>query len=529
MQETFRQFRLYLIGMWRRRWIGLAASWAITIVGSIYILTLPSQYESSTRIYVDTTSLLGPLLKGIAVESDIDNQVRVMQRTLLSRPNLRQVIRATDLDLEVSTPREMEQLIQELQRRTRVNIDKAGLFLVSFTDEDPELAKNIVQTLLTIFIESNLGASRTDIQRARRFIEDQIANYEKKLRESEQRIAQFRAENVEILGSTNYGGRLLNARSELESAQIDYSDAIVIRDKLREQLERTSRTVDLATSPQVIIGNQQVPSTLGRIRTIQMDLDGLLLRYTENHPDVIVARRQLARLLREYNREKSGESDLPSGLIGMSQIPNPVYDEIQIRFLGAERLTTQTERRLKRAQADMERLKQYASIAPSLDADLSDITREYDVIKRNYSELLARRESARISQAADSETDAVQFRIIEPPEVSFVAVGPNRPLYLLALMLCVVGAGTGVSFARSQLEETFFTSEQIEKVLGIVVLGTVTQVMNAQESAQRSLRNFGFIVATASLAVFFAGLYLVLILFGSGADGTELINLSSRS
>lgn len=515
--------------MWRRRWIGLATSWAAAIVGSIYILTLPNQYVSSTRIYVDTTSLLGPLLRGIAVEGDVDSQVRVMQQTLLSRPNLRQVIRATDLDLEVGTQREMENLIQRLQKRTRVNIDKTGLFLVSYTDEDPELARNIVQTLLTIFIESNLGASRTDIQTARRFIENQITKYEKKLRESEQHIAQFRADNVEILGSTNYGGRLIAARSELESSQIDYSDAVVIRDKLREQLERTPRTVNLETSPQVIIGNQQVPSTLGRIRTIQMDLDGLLLRYTEDHPDVIVARRQLARLLREYNREKSGESDLLLGLTGMSQIPNPVYDEIQIRFLGSERLTAQTERRLRRAQSDMERLKKYASIAPSLDADLADITREYGVIKENYSALLARRESARISQAADAETDAVRYRIIEPPEVPIIATGPNRPLYLLALMLCVVGAGAGASFARSQLEETFFTSEQIEKTLGMVVLGTVTQVMNAQESAQQSLRNFGFIVATASLAVFFAGLYLVLILFGSGADGMELINLSSRS
>ena len=526
MQEAIRQLRFFLKGMWRRRWIGLIASWCVAILGAIAVFLMPSQYESNARIYVDTSSLIGEVLGPMAIAGDVERQVRVIQQTLLSRPNVRQVARVTDMDLEVQTAAEMEALVGSIIRRTQISMDGSGLFLVSFTDEDPERAKDVVQALMNILIERNTGENRTDIQTARSFIENQIAEYEDELREAEQRIAKFRADNVDVLGSSNYAQRLQAARDTLEDAEIAFSDATAKRDQLRAQLEATPRTVSLESTPQIIVGGEQVPSTLARVRQLRAQLDELLTIYTESHPDVISTRRQLDRAIWQLNRERSGEGGLASGAEGTSQVPNPVYEQVQIRLIDAEAEVERTDRFQKRARAELERLQRYAEGAPQLDAELADITREYDILNRSYNELLARREQITISQKVDAETETVQFRVVEPPEVPVTPSAPNRPFFLLAVFVLAIGAGGGTSFARSQIEETFFAPEQIERTFGLAVLGTVTRVMNPHEVARNTLRNFGFTLGAASLLVFFGGLFLALAFFGGDRSVVEVASLA---
>src|SRR5665213_4446435 len=82
----------YLHGIWRRKWIAAAICWIVCIVGWPAVFRIPNVYESQARVYVDVDSLLTPLLRGLAVESNPLQQLDYMQRTLLSRPNMEQVI-----------------------------------------------------------------------------------------------------------------------------------------------------------------------------------------------------------------------------------------------------------------------------------------------------------------------------------------------------------------------------------------------------------------------------------------------------
>jgi uncharacterized protein involved in exopolysaccharide biosynthesis len=91
--------------MWRRRWYGALVVWVVCVAGWAAVMYLPNRYETTTRIYVDSETMLRPLLKGLAVQADLAAQVDYMQRTLLSRPNLDNVIRMTDLELQATRPR----------------------------------------------------------------------------------------------------------------------------------------------------------------------------------------------------------------------------------------------------------------------------------------------------------------------------------------------------------------------------------------------------------------------------------------
>src|SRR5258708_7420396 len=261
--------------MWRRRWYGALAVWVVCLAGWAVVMYLPNRYETTARIYVDSETMLRPLLKGLAVQADLASQVDYMQRTLLSRPNLDNVIRMTDLELQATSPEKREAMANALERKITVSAEGKGknLFSVTYEGDSPQLTLNVVQSLLTIFVESNLGANRTDMDQARKFIEGQILDYERQLKAAEARLANFKVANL----------------GELK-AQID--DTKVRRESLRTELTSVPAYLDLNAGTQVILGGSESDIET-RILETQRTLDGLQQRYTQQHPDVIGTKRML--------------------------------------------------------------------------------------------------------------------------------------------------------------------------------------------------------------------------------------------
>src|SRR3546814_778010 len=205
---------------------------------------MPSVYESSSRIYVDTTSVLQPLLRGIAVPSNLDAQVQLIKQTLLSRPNLMEGARKTDYDLAARGPAEMESLLNSIQSRTLVASNREDIFWISFQDSNPQRARDVVQALLTIFVESNLGQSRQDLDTAEEFIDRQIADYEARLREAEGRLAKFKQEHIDVvLGEGSYLSRATAATQVMEQFEEDLGVAVAQRNMLQTELAGIPETV----------------------------------------------------------------------------------------------------------------------------------------------------------------------------------------------------------------------------------------------------------------------------------------------
>ena len=154
----------YARGTWRFRWWMLGIAWAVSVVGWSVVAKLPDQYEASARVYVDTSSVLRPLLQGIAINTgDTQKKIFLMTRTLLSRPNLEKVMRMTDLDLQATTDSEKEEIVDELKERiTFSGTSRENLYTISYENDSADLAKLVVKSLLTIFMESNLGEVRKD-------------------------------------------------------------------------------------------------------------------------------------------------------------------------------------------------------------------------------------------------------------------------------------------------------------------------------------------------------------------------------
>lgn len=500
MHEFVLELRSQIVKSWRWRWLGMITCWVIAVIGTTYVILLPDVYESQTRVRVDVESALVPLMKGLAISSNVNDQVRIMQETLLSRPNLAKVARAVDLDLQVTTELEEQDLIESLRQRVKVRAQGKQLFDVSFVDTDPVRARDVVQSLLTIFIESNLGENRDEIMQAQTFIAAQLKEYEAKLAKAEEEMAVFKSQNMAILSdSQSFVERTRAAMRAVQEIDYKIGEAQVVRAQMASTLASVPKYNSVESAPPVIIDGQLVSSTYGQIQAARRERDTLLIKYTENHPDVLAVEKRMNLLIARYDREKSGDR-LPNedSVVNMSNVSNPIHEQLTLNIIEADQQLTILQSRRESAIASLEVLQKNAGIAPAIEVRMKALNRDYNTIKKNYEALLDKRESARLSRAIEASTDAVQFKIIDPPQVAAEPSGPARMIYLTLVLLFSFGAGGGTAFLRSQLEDTFSVPSKLNEAFGLPVIGSISQIANLATKTKSALGHTTFVVATAA-------------------------------
>lgn len=504
-----------LAAIWRRRWLVLGAAWAVCAIGWPAVFMLPDRYEAQARLYIDTDTLLGPLLRNLAVENDVQQQVQIMQRTLLSRPNLQKVAVATDLAIKTRSDADETSLYDHLEKNTKIVAQGDKLFSISYTDSNPVLARDVVQALLTILMESNTGQNRTDMEKARSFIEKQIAEYEQILRTTEDKMADFKSKHVgELAAAGNFQGHLDEARQKVELARTAFTDAQIKRDTLKAQLATVPQFLDIESAPQVIVnsGGAPVDPLQGRIDEARHALDNLKSRFTDKHPDVITAQKELDDLLAEQKKAREeAEAKDKSGNVsarqpGRGKISNPVFEQTQMRLLDAEQVLAASKRHLDEATAEEKNIAAQAESAPAIEAQYEDLTREYGVQKKQYEELVQRRESARISQALADTTENIQFRVVEPPRIPTRPSGPKRLLFLAGVLVASIGIAVGLGVLLYQIEEPVTSREELETRFGYPMIGDISLVKSPGHQTRSRRQAMIFATAAASLLVVFLGL-----------------------
>lgn len=199
MKDLIYQVSILLQGMWKYRRLGVVVAWLVALLGATGVLLMPDRYEASTRVYVDTQTILRPLMAGLAVQADVEQQMAMLGRTLISRPTVEKLIAQAGLDAKVQSPAERAALIDEVSKAIAVrSTGRDNFFTLAYRGEDPQKSLVVVQSLLDIFMANNQGSGKTDTDSARKFIEEQIKNYEAKLTDAETRLKEFRLRHLDI-------------------------------------------------------------------------------------------------------------------------------------------------------------------------------------------------------------------------------------------------------------------------------------------------------------------------------------------
>jgi polysaccharide chain length determinant protein (PEP-CTERM system associated) len=485
-------------GMWRFRWLALLVAWAGSVVGWTIVYGMPDVYSASTRFYVDAESMIKRVVGDLTVSEDMRNDINVLTRAMLSRPQLEKTARLANLDLAAETPADQERLIARLGTSLELSREGGGgdnIFRISYHNSNRTTAETVVRTLLDGFMEDALGERRTDSGAAEEFLEAQIADYETRLNDAEQRLADFKRENIgRMPGET--GDYYTHLQRVMAAAQ-ETRAAVRLADERRAEYQRQLQGEDpvfgvVASSA----GRGAATGSGALIAQYEGELSSLLLRFTENHPDVVALKETIERL----KAQQAAERVANSGAAGLEPLEaNPVYQRMRTGLSEAEVDVRTLRAKLAAETAEIDRLQALVDTIPEIERQLTALDRDYEVTRQQYDLLLERRESLRITGEVEESGDQLQFRIIDPPRASVTPVGPYRSLYLAASTVMAVGAGLALAFLLHQLNPVFTSRRELRQVTGLPVLGSVSLACTPGERASSKRRRLAFAAASAAL------------------------------
>ncbi len=505
MQEVFDEIRSALHTVWNRRWLALAVAWVVCILGWLAIAFIPNSYESRARIYVELEDVLSEQLD---ISGDGKQAITKVRQTLVSAVNLERVVRNTKLGDEVATDQEMQKAITDLTENIVVRSEQDNLFEITATigksslsdAENAALSKDVVQNLIDIFRESNIAGNRGEVADTIAFLDQQLDDRKRELEEAEQRRLVFEAQHPDLIGGTgSVAARLQGMRTEMRGIDADVAAAQSALAAINGQLASTPRSIMTADSGGARAALMQAQSQLAAMRA-----RGL----TDSHPDIQSQTRQIAALREQAANEPAGAGGAP----------NPAYTSLQ--SIRAERQANVQALQARKAalQSDISGLIAAQADEPTVAAEANRISRDYEVLKEKYDELLKDREEMRLRGQVETERSAFQFEVIDPPTAPRTPSAPNRPILLLGVLVLGMGAGAGAAFVMGQLKSSFTTADKLERSLDLPVIGTISRSMTDASRKHKALRFKQFLAGAGGLAgVCFLLLVVEIIQVGSVA------------
>lgn len=450
----------HLNGLWRRRWIVLAIVWFAALLGWLAVWLIPDKYESRAQVFVQTETILEPVLTGFTARPDYSERVEVMRLQLLTRPNVKEVILRSGLDETIGARSgierraRMESLINNVSEQIQITSPREMYFVISYKHSDPEISRKVVDAVLNMLIEQDLGASLSENEAARRRLDLQIEEYEERLTANERRVADFRRAHA---------AELANSQSESRRRELKENELARVSDEVERTKGRVITLQNLlSATPRTTSGDE--------LDKLRVELADLRSKYQESHPDIrgVVARIE--------QLESAGGGALSS---------NPEYVRLQSELRVARDSISVLEEREARLREELEALDLAAGQAPAALAELQQIERQYETTKKTYEQLLERRDRLDLTENLGAAGRGVEYRIFERPERALVPADPPRLLLILGVIILAGGTGIGAGLLMTAVDKSYTQADEVQEAFGLPVLGAVSEAPSVLVRDQR--------------------------------------------
>ena len=480
----------------RRRRVTLVALFAgAAVLGLLVALLWPRKYSAATSILVQESNIIKPLMEGRAVTTGNADRAAIAREVIFSRQIMDQILKSGGWLKDNPSALEQERIIERIKDRTNLSNLRENLIRIEYTDGDPERAFLVTRELAALFIKESLAAKERESREAYQFISQQVDGYRQKLSDAEDRLKAFRASNPDARpgSETDTNTRIAGLRTQLENARMEATEQRSKGRALQEQISGESAITAVQTR------EMQYRT---RLSGLQAELDKLLLTYTDRHPDVIRVRHQMRDLEDEMHAAQQRAAQGGSGgAADDSIVLNPLHQELRKRLDDTRSEVAAAQSRMSVSetllQSELERSRRIADTANTL----SELTRDYEVNRDIYQDLLKRRENARVSMNLDAEHRGLTFNIQEPASL------PLRPLGLRFLHFTAAGLAAGIAlplallFGLVRWDPRVRSAGRIEQLTGLPVLATVPTLVNSADRRRGRLTDISLGVVLAAVAL----------------------------
>jgi polysaccharide chain length determinant protein (PEP-CTERM system associated) len=521
MHRVVQEFLDQLRGAWRYRWVALTVAWLAALALWLGVFLIPETFEASARVFVDTGTTLRQATQGIGLGENIDTQIQRVRQALLGGPQLEKVAEQTDLVAAGMTPEEKQDVLDRLRKDITITglnqgpaqgpQQPAQLFTITYRNHSRDRSLKVVDRLLNNFVEGSLGGKREGSQQAEQFLVQQIADYGQRLSAAEQRVAEFKRRNVGLLPDQagDFFSRLQSEDDALTQAKEKLNLELRKQQALERELHSGQPFVAGALPSGSGSANAASLDTGTQIAQTQQRLDELLLKYTDQYPDVVQLRQTLKELQERQKAElEAAQHGDPSAATRLGLSANPVYQRLQEQYNQEQVDIASMQQDIADREHAIAELKSKMSTAPQLEAQYAQLTRDTEVTRTEYNELLGRLNQARLGQQADA-TGIVKFEVIDPPTAKFEPVAPKRPLLIGIALALALAAGVGAAYLLHMLRPVFVSARQLAGVTGLPVLGAVSMAWLERFQASQRRRRVLYVGATVALIAVGTGILLL--------------------
>lgn len=533
LHEVYQQIKSVAYGIWRKRWYMMATTWLICLVGWGLVSTMPYRYESSAQIYVDTDTILPSIMRASGVDVDVSRKIEVVRKTLVTRPNLEKIIRRSEyLERLASTDADLNRLVGEMQSDIRVVSLDGGMYRIQYEIADgrlsdrqrAEVARNVVNNLLSFFLEGGPDGDAQSNKEAEEFLEKRIADYAERLSAAETAHAKFKQDNIEYIGGQgSFLNRLDRSKEEVRKTRNEVAELNVTLSTLQEQIKNVPATIREARSSRGGGGGDDDPLE-ERIADLQKKLDQLrTLGFKDRHPDVAGLTRQIEALQKEQKDKQdaiaaeiaaSAEAGKSSNYT--TETPNRLYEQLMLSIIQTTTQVKSLEQREIEQQKIVNEMEEKAKRVPEIEAQENELQRDFQQLRRQYNNLLKQQQDLELRLDVEGADQTVSLRIVEQPNLPTRPSGPPRLLYMSGLLVFALMSGVGFALILSVLRPVVLTVEQLRAQFDLNVLGNVSRSLSEEETRQRSIELLMFAGATAFLFVVFAGFVVFDMMSGTG-------------
>ena len=448
----------------RRRLRLLSILFLIVCLGALFVgWSWPKKYSANTTILVSEDKTIEKLMEGKAVATNVSERVLIAREVMFSQKVMDKVLATGGWLSDAPSAAERDVRADALQQRTLVSSPRENLLRIEFRDVDPQRAYLVAKTFADEFLAESRAAQVRESREAYEFILDRVSHYQSKLNTAQQKLDTYQVENPQ---SRIEPASLIEARIGLLRRKLDSDQA-----RLDGDVGRTAATV--------VVGEDLRAPLRQRLSGAEEALGKLEQQYTDAHPDVSRARREVAEL---------------RGRLAQTPAPRVVRsgggggDNAALRAR-----ITRTE---KDIHAELERVREMADPSP----ELAELARERDVPRDLYQDLLRRLEYARLSLSLDEEGRGLSFQIQEEASVPTRASGLRFLHFVLGGLAAAFALPLALLLALVQLDPRLRSANAVQRSTGIPVLAAVPMYWNGSD--QRRLvsdMRFALIAVGSSL------------------------------
>jgi len=443
--ELYLELERYIRLLLRRKRLLVLVTLLIMTLGFAASYLIPKKFEAQSTVFIEQ-SVISDLVKGIAITPSMDAKIKVLAVSMLSRETLTKVLRILDKDVLFATDAAREVYLEDLRKRIDIKLDeKKGVFFITFTDRDPRFARDLVNTITQVYIESNTASKRDESLEATRFLAEQIESFKKRIDAVEEEINAYKAEHGMQLAvdETMIRFEIADAEKKLEAIR--------------------ARRFELETQQRLMPSGGGQGSALA---DMERQLAALRTTYTENHPKVVRLKGEIEALRANPQQApaSAGQAAMTRGMIKAELEANKLQEESQIKAIEEKR--------------------QLLREIPAIRTGLNDLLGKKENETQIYSQLVTRYGQSEVSKQMEMENKSMTFRIVDPAVLPDKHISPKRPLIMAGSLVAGLGAGMALIILPYLMGGAIKSLDEL-RVLNQRVLAVIPSIPKPAEELAR--------------------------------------------